>query len=229
MSEQHSSSSPCCHDDACACHHDDACACHHDDACACHHDDACACHAHRAASKGTQAPFFANPQSKDHGVSLGKDVELEIAQAMKKRYQRFLSRTESFTVVTEVCHQFGLVSAHLSNPERTTCVDFEVCIECEPNDIDNPMDAYQIALDGLDTIILEFFDSDRIAHYLPLWQSYDLDGHTAYIRLEHSNPALDDEASAFLRAHGFTDDGLVPDDEEDEPSEPEFDGADTER
>ena len=156
-------------------------------------------------------------------MSLGKDVELEIAQAMKKRYQRFLSRTESFSVVTEVCHQFGLVSAHLSNPERTTCVDFEVCIECEPNEIDNPMDAYQMALDGLDTIILEFFDCDRIAHYLPIWQSYDLDGHTAYIRLERSNPALDDEASAFLRAHGFTEGGLLPDDGEDDVNEPEVD------
>lgn len=198
------------HQETCCCHeHDHA---NHQETCCCH-DHVCTCadaHAPRPVSANTKAPFFGNGLEKDHGVSLGKDVEQDIAQVMKKRYQRFLSKTESFTVATEVCHQFGLVRAHLSNPERTTCVDFEVCIECEPNEIDNPMDAYQAALDGLDTIILEFFDSDRIAHFLPIWQSYELDGHTAYIRLEHSNPALDDEASAFLLAHGFTEGGLLP-------------------
>ena len=204
------------HGHGCGCdaEHGHGCGCaEHGHGCGCaEHGHGCGCDAvaqKAPAGIGRRTPFFDNGQAKDRGVSLGKDVEAEIARTMQKRYQRFLSKTESFDVVTEVCHQFGLVRAHLSNPERTTCVDFEVCIECELNEIDNPMDAYQAALDGLDTIILEFFDSDRIAHYLPIWQSYDLDGYTAHIRLEHSNPALDDEASAFLRAHGFTEDGLL--------------------
>lgn len=78
------------------------------------------------------------------------------------------------------------------------------------------MDAYQEALDVLDLVWLDYFDSDRISHYLPIWQSYEIEKKSVNVRLEHSNPALDDEASAFLLAHGFTEGGLEPEDESDE-------------
>ena len=207
------------HEGDCCCHHDHEgdCCCHHDHEgdCCCHHDheDDCCCHPHK------QTPHIATPsfkpQDPDKGVSLGPEVENEIAQVMTKRYKRFLNKDEKFSVKTEVCHHFGLVRAELSNPGRTTSVCVEVSVECEPNQIENPLDAYNKALDVLDLVYLDYFDSDRISHYLPIWQSYEIDDQTVNVRLEHSNPALDDAASEFLKSHGFLESGLSPEDYED--------------
>jgi len=163
---------------------------------------------HRAAS--VVPPVGSQPD--DRGVSLGAEVEREVASLMAKRYGRFISGDERFSIKTGVCHRFGYVSGNLTNPARTTQLCVEVCVECEENDISNPVEAYQLSLDVADIVLLDYFDSDRISHYLPVWQRYDVPPHTVLVRLEHANPALDDEASAFLRAHGFTADGLVCED-----------------
>lgn len=204
------------------CHHENQCGCHehanedcctHDHDCCCHDHDCC-CHDH------DQKPHIATPafkpQDPNKGVSLGADLEREIAEVMQKRYARFLSGDEHFTVKTEVCHHFGLVSSTLENSDRTTYVCVETSVECEENKIENPMDAYSKALDVLDLVWLDYFDSDRISHYLPIWQSYEIDEMSVNVRLEHNNPALDDEASEFLKAHGFLESGLSPDDYADE-------------
>jgi len=200
------------HDCGCGHEHNHECECGHE------HNHDCGCGHHHvqpsAAAKAAATPAFGT-QPKDKGVSLGADLEQEIAEAMMTRYKRFLNPNEKFEVKTEVCHQFGLVSAHLTSTDRTTNVEAEVCIECEANDLDNPIEAYQVALDVLDTVLLEYFDSDRISHYLPIWQCYEVDDHTANVRLDHANLALDDEASAFLKAHGFTDGGLEIEPDED--------------
>ena len=168
-----------------------------------------------ACKQPLNSPAFAR-QDPNKGVSLGVDLEKDIAEAMTKRYARFLRPTETFHVTTEVCHHFGLVSSELRSEDRHSHVFVEVSVECEPNKIDNPMDAYQEALDVLDLVWLDYFDSDRISHYLPIWQSYEIEKKSVNVRLEHSNPALDDEASAFLLAHGLTEGGLEPEDESDE-------------
>ena len=195
--------------------HEHSCCCgeheHDEESCCCgDHEHECHCHDHN------QKPHIATPsfkpQDPDKGVSLGVEVESEIAQVLAKRYKRFLSKDEHFSVKTEVCHHFGLVSAELTNPDRTTAVCVEVSVECEPNQIENPLDAYNKALDVLDLVYLDYFDSDRISHYLPIWQSYEIDDQTVNVRLEHSNPALDDAASEFLKAHGFLESGLSAED-----------------
>ena len=216
-----------CHEHDCSCHEHD-CSCHEHD-CSCHEHD-CSCHEHEcdccepncdempdrdACKQPLNSPAFAR-QDPNKGVSLGVDLEKDIAEAMTKRYARFLRPTETFHVTTEVCHHFGLVSSELRSEDRHSHVFVEVSVECEPNKIDNPMDAYQEALDVLDLVWLDYFDSDRISHYLPIWQSYEIEKKSVNVRLEHSNPALDDEASAFLLAHGFTEGGLEPEDESDE-------------
>ena len=209
------------HEHECGCEHDHECGCKHDHECGCEHDHECGCehgHAPQASFKKQEGPVFGT-QPKDQGVSLGSELEADIARAMLTRYKRFLKPSESFSIKTEVCHQFGLVSAHLIDSDRTSDVQAEVSIECEPNKLDNPIEAYQLALDVLDTVLLEYFDSDRISHYLPIWQSYEIDEHTANVRLEHSNPGLDDEASAFLKAHGYTEGGLELEEEEEEGPE----------
>ena len=208
--------------------HKSKCDCHEHD-CSCHEHD-CSCHEHEcdccepncdempdrdACKQPLNSPAFAR-QDPNKGVSLGVDLEKDIAEAMTKRYARFLRPTETFHVTTEVCHHFGLVSSELRSEDRHSHVCVEVSVECEPNKIDNPMDAYQEALDVLDLVWLDYFDSDRISHYLPIWQSYEIEKKSVNVRLEHSNPALDDEASAFLLAHGFTEGGLEPEDESDE-------------
>ena len=215
------------HKSKCDCHEHD-CSCHEHD-CSCHEHD-CNCHEHEcdccepncdempdrdACRQPLNSPAFAR-QDPNKGVSLGVDLEKDIAEAMTKRYARFLRPTETFHVTTEVCHHFGLVSSELRSEDRHSHVFVEVSVECEPNKIDNPMDAYQEALDVLDLAWLDYFDSDRISHYLPIWQSYEIEKKSVNVRLEHSNPALDDEASAFLLAHGFTEGGLEPEDESDE-------------
>lgn len=194
-------------------HTTDHCPCHDEQSC---HDN-CSCHkqAPIVDERCAGDPSF-KAQDPNKGVSLGPEVESEIAGVLLKRYARFLKKDEQFRVKTEVCHHFGLVSCFLSNPSNTTSVCLEVSVECEPNNIENPIDAYNRALDTLDTVWLEYFDSDRISHYLPIWQAYDHDGLHVNVRLEHSNPALDDEASAFLKAHGFTEGGLSPEDYDDE-------------
>ena len=216
-----------CHEHDCSCHEHD-CSCHEHD-CSCHEHD-CSCHEHEcdccepncdempdrdACKQPLNSPAFAR-QDPNKGVSLGVDLEKDIAEAMTKRYARFLRPTETFHVTTEVCHHFGLVSSELRSEDRHSHVFVEVSVECEPNKIDNPMDAYQEALDVIDLVWLHYFDSDRISHYLPIWQSYEIEKKSVNVRLEHSNPALDDEASAFLLAHGFTEGGLEPEDESDE-------------
>ena len=216
-----------CHEHDCSYHEHD-CSCHEHD-CSCHEHD-CSCHEHEcdcckpncdempdrdACKQPLNSPAFAR-QDPNKGVSLGVDLEKDIAEPMTKRYARFLRPTETFHVTTEVCHHFGLVSSELRSEDRHSHVFVEVSVECEPNKIDNPMDAYQEALDVLDLVWLDYFDSDRISHYLPIWQSYEIEKKSVNVRLEHSNPALDDEASAFLLAHGFTEGGLEPEDESDE-------------
>ena len=191
-------------------HDDSGCCCGHHE----HEDSGCCC-GHHNKTPHIATPSF-KPQDPDKGVSLGPEVETEIAQVMLKRYKRFLDNSERFKVKTEVCHHFGLVSAELSNPDRTTQVCVEVSVECEPNHIENPIDAYNKALDVLDLVFLDYFDSDRISHYLPIWQSYEIDDQTVNVRLEHSNPAMDDAASEFLKAHGFLEGGLSPEDYDDE-------------
>ena len=208
--------------------HKSKCDCHEHD-CSYHEHD-CSCHEHEcdcckpncdempdrdACKQPLNSPAFAR-QDPNKGVSLGVDLEKDIAEPMTKRYARFLRPTETFHVTTEVCHHFGLVSSELRSEDRHSHVFVEVSVECEPNKIDNPMDAYQEALDVLDLVWLDYFDSDRISHYLPIWQSYEIEKKSVNVRLEHSNPALDDEASAFLLAHGFTEGGLEPEDESDE-------------
>ncbi len=217
------------HDGECSCHsHDGECSCHsHEGECSCHsHEGGCSCHSHEgecSCHEPGQRKHIATPgfkaQEPDKGVSLGPEVEQEIAQVLKKRYARFLEGTESFSVKTEVCHQFGLVSAVLTNPEHTTYVCVETSVECEENQIDNPMDAYDKALDVMDLVWLDYFDSDRISHYLPIWQAYEIDSMSVNVRLEHSNPSLDDEASEFLKAHGFLEGGLSPEDYADDEFE----------
>ena len=199
--------------------YDSECSCHsHEGECSCHsHEGECSCH-EPVQRKHIATPGF-KAQEPDKGVSLGPEVEQEIAQVLKKRYARFLDGTESFSVKTEVCHQFGLVSAVLTNPEHTTYVCVETSVECEENQIDNPMDAYDKALDVMDLVWLDYFDSDRISHYLPIWQAYEIDSMSVNVRLEHSNPSLDDEASEFLKAHGFLEGGLSPEDYADDEFE----------
>lgn len=181
-----------------------SCGCH----CGCEHHEHDHVHENHQTKTAAQAGFKAQDPNK--GVSLGPEVEADIAAALAKRYKNYLSKDERFTVKTEVCHHFGLVSSELTNPGRTTQVCVEVSVETEENQIENPMDAYTKALDVLDLIWRDYFDSDRVTHYLPIWQSYEIDNIHVNARLEHSNPALDDEASAFLRAHGFTEGGLEP-------------------
>ncbi|MBQ9395987.1 MAG: hypothetical protein IJU23_10825 [Proteobacteria bacterium] len=209
--QKHCSHDECCHDhDACECgececgcgHHECECG-HHE--CGCHHD-------HQTAQKPRIATPGFTPQNPDKGVSLGPEVEQEIADAMKKRYKRFLEESETFTVKTEVCHHFGLVSATMTNKSRSVHATAEVSVECEDNKIENPIDAYTKALDVIDLVWLDYFDSDRIAHYLPIWQGYEIDSMTVNVRFEHRNPALDDQASEFLKAHGLLENGLSPDD-----------------
>ena len=193
-----------CAHDTCHCAHDD-CHCAHDD-CHCAHDT---CHrAHDESKPCAQAQPGFQSQDPNKGVSLGPDVEGEIAEIMAKRYARFLTQDEKFAIKTEVCHHFGLVSSTLSNPSRTTWVCVETSVECEDNHIENPIEAYQKALDVLDLVWLDYFDSDRISHYLPIWQSYEIDDLHVNVRLEHYNPALDDQASEFLLAHGYNASGL---------------------
>ena len=215
------------HKSKCDCHEHD-CSCHeHDGSC---HEHDCSCHEHEcdccepncdempdrdACKQPLNSPAFAR-QDPNKGVSLGVDLGGRLAETMTKRYARLLRPTETFHVTTEVCHHFGLVSSELRSEDRHSHVFVEVSVECEPNKIDNPMDAYQEALDVLDLVWLDYFDSDRISHYLPIWQSYEIEKKSVNVRLEHSNPALDDEASAFLLAHGFTEGGLEPEDESDE-------------
>ena len=201
--------------------HKSKCDCHEHD-CSCHEHDCDCCEPNcdempdrDACKQPLNSPAFAR-QDPNKGVSLGVDLEKDIAEVMTKRYARFLRPTETFHVTTEVCHHFGLVSSELRSEDRHSHVFVEVSVECEPNKIDNPMDAYQEALDVLDLVWLDYFDSDRISHYLPIWQSYEIEKKSVNVRLEHSNPALDDEASAFLLAHGFTEGGLEPEDESDE-------------
>ncbi len=205
-----------CGHEHCECGHEH-CECGHEH-CECGHEH-CECgHEHNAQKPHIATPSF-KPQDPNKGVSLGPEVESEIAQVIAKRYKRFLSPGEKFAVKTEVCHHFGLVSATLTNDERTTNVCVEVSVECEVNQIENPLDAYNKALDVLDLVYLDYFDSDRISHYLPIWQSYEIDNQTVNVRLEHNNPALDDEASAFLKAHGFLEGGLSPEDYADDEDE----------
>lgn len=203
MSEEHKCQ---CHDSHDCGEHDCHCG-EHD----CHCGDAsCGCHAPVATEK---KPHIATPsfkaQDPDKGVSLGAEAEQEVADVMRKRYARFLAEDESFTVKTEVCHHFGLVSAVLVSRSRSIHACVEVSVECEPNKIENPIEAYQKALDVMDLVWLDYFDSDRIAHYLPIWQNYEIDSMEVNVRLEHNNPALDDEASEFLKAHGFRENGLA--------------------
>ena len=186
-------------------------------------EDHCCCgdHGHSSGRK----PHIATPgfkaQDPEKGVSLGEEVELEVADVMRKRYARFLAEDESFVVKTEVCHRFGLVSSVLSSVSRTSHACVEVSVECEPNKIENPIEAYQKALDVMDLVWLDYFDSDRISHYLPVWQSCDHDSLVVNVRLDHCNPALDDEASAFLKAHGFLENGLTEADYADDSDDSE--------
>ena len=223
--DEHEHDGSCCHEhDGCCCHEHDDCCCDDHDGCCCHEhgtgcgDPACDCHHHDHGMPNK--PHIATPsfqaQDPNKGVSLGADAESEIAAVMKKRYARFLEGDEHFDVKTEVCHHFGLVSSMLTNGARTTNICIEASVECEENKIENPMDAYTKALDVLDLVWLDYFDSDRISHYMPIWQSYEIDGMQVNVRLEHNNPALDDAASAFLREHGFLEGGLSPADYDDE-------------
>ncbi len=201
---EHSHEETACH---CGCEHShEETACH----CGCEHShEETACHCGGGIKPHIATPSF-KPQDPNKGVSLGAEVEAEVAEVMQKRYKRFLEGDEHFQIKTEVCHHFGMVSSVLSNTARTTQVTVEVSVECEENQIENPIDAYNKALDVLDLVWLDYFDSDRIAHYLPIWQSYDIDFMTVNVRLEHCNPSLDDEASAFLKAHGLLENGLDP-------------------
>lgn len=208
-----------CHDHDCDCRDHD-CDCHsHDCDCRDHDCDCCGrapANDPDACKQPLRSPDFAR-QDPNKGVSLGADLEKDIASAMTKRYERFMRPTESFRVTTEVCHHFGLVSSELTSEDRRSHVWAEVSVECEPNKIENPMDAYQEALDVLDLVWLDYFGSERISHYLPIWQSYEFGKRKVNVRLEHCNPAADDEATAFLLAHGFTEGGLEPEpDDEDE-------------
>ena len=97
----------------------------------------------------------------------------------------------------------------------------EVCVNCEDNNIANPVDAHHTSLDVMQLVFDDFFTSDRVSHYLSIWQEYEMNDQKVRVRIERKNGQLEDQADAFLRAHGFDLGGFALSGEEEEEDDDE--------
>ncbi|MFA5623694.1 MAG: hypothetical protein WC966_01370 [Bradymonadales bacterium] len=140
---------------------------------------------------------------KDKGVSLGSELEAEIAKVLARRYRRYLSPGECFVIKTEVGHAFAALECVFYSTDHDQEYSVDLCLECETNKIQNPMDAHSAALDAMDDVWAEFFESDRIFHYSENWLEYSRGEHKVLMRVEHRSPKLDASADEFLRQHGL--------------------------
>lgn len=139
----------------------------------------------------------------NHGVTLGPELEAEISQLLARRYKRYLAPHDIFVVSTEIGHAFAAVNAVFRAHSDAHEYEVSVCVECEPNQIQNPMDAHAHALNAMDDVWGEFFEAQRIFHYPENWLEYHRDNMKVLLRVEHRNPHLDAQADAFLREHGI--------------------------
>ena len=141
--------------------------------------------------------------NEEKGISLGPEREGEIASLLKKFFHHWLLPGENFVVKTEICHEFAYVSSSLEGNHEGENFCVEVCVNCEDNNIANPVDAHHTSLDVMQLVFDDFFTSDRVSHYLSIWQEYEMNDQKVRVRIERKNGQLEDQADAFLRAHGF--------------------------
>jgi len=144
-------------------------------------------------------------------VALGQDFSDEVEAALRKRHPA-LDASEDIEVSGEIAHGHALLNLSIENDEATERLALHVCVECEPNDIDNPLEARDAALDYMDVILADFLDNDRRLTVLPTWDAHDVSGTTIKVRGEVTNPTAERAADDFLAEHGFAPDGTPTND-----------------
>jgi hypothetical protein len=126
---------------------------------------------------------------------------------MRQRHAARLLPGESLTLEGELTHGHALARLVAAQPHGASLIQLEVSVELEPNQIDHPGDARDLALDFLDAFFDKFLSEDRIMRLSPDWKALDFEGKTLLLRGSHTRPALDDEADRLLAAAGFDPNG----------------------
>lgn len=126
---------------------------------------------------------------------------------MRQRHAARLLPREVITLDGELTHGYALAKLTASLPDGSSLVSLEVSVELEPNNLDHPGDARDLALDFLDAFFDKFLSEDRLLRLHPDWKAYDFEGKTLLLRGSHARPALDDEADRLLAAAGFDPNG----------------------
>ena len=138
----------------------------------------------------------------------------KVTSSLQERLGAFLADDEVLAITGELGHGHSYVKCEISRADRHFELALELAVECEANEIANPLDARDRVLDKLDEQLHEFFASERMLRFPPLWVEQDMDGTKVRIRGHVVNPALEAEADALLKAHGFSVDGEEIDERE---------------
>lgn len=156
------------------------------------------------------------PQPGSAPVRFDAPTRAQITDALRKRHRR-ISPRERLEIDGELGHGHTLVELRLSTPDDHFRLAIDLAVECEPNDLDNPIVARDVALDYLDVVLADFLANDRRLNLLPEWDAHEVDGVVVKIRGEVTNPALESEADRLLREAGFAADGTAEGDPAGEP------------
>lgn len=143
-------------------------------------------------------------------VPFDAQFSAELVETLRKRHRR-LKPHEKLSIAGELGHGHTLVELRLASPDETFLLSLDVAVECAPNDLDNPLEARDVAVNYLDVVLEDFLANDRHLGVLPEWDVHDVEGMQVKVRGEVINPKLESQADRLLREHGFASDGTLAD------------------
>ena len=154
----------------------------------------------RAKNAKPLAPDASAALRPNRPVPFDNPVCQHLAGALRKTVGTKLQPGERLEVAGELAQSHSLVRCELHNADDSAAVELEVCVETEPNQLEGPLQARDLALDALQTLLRSFFESERLLFLPPLWQSHDFEGRSVLFRGARRSPKLEAEAE-IGRAH----------------------------
>jgi hypothetical protein len=139
------------------------------------------------------------------------------AKLMRRSLSPKLASNESLLIEGELAHGYALLKVIIENAEHSHRAQLEVCVQSDVNNIDNPLDARDLALDFAHLVAKQYMAEDRFMVLPGTWEEHVLKDKTVLFRGERCNPTLEREAELLLAEHGFAPDGapLHPSDDDD--------------
>lgn len=145
---------------------------------------------------------MSQPSAPPKGVEFSDEYNKELVKLLTDRHGATLAAGETFTCGGHVSHGEAFASVQLSTRDESRVVTLEARVDLEVNDIQNPLDGRDVAVDFLDEVIAEYFDNERMLRLNLDWKEYPFGDKTVAFRGSVKNLKVDRMADEWLAKHG---------------------------